>query len=175
MSTNTWTERVDILNFIDGNYVKPIDGAYFDNICPATGKVYGKIPDSNKKDIDEAVKVAKRTFKTWSTTPKAERARILNKIADLVEQRLDQFADAESRDQGKPITLAKTVDIARVCSNFRFFAGAILHHQEMATEMDGVAMNYTIRMPIGVCGLISPWNLPLYLLTWKIAPALAGI
>jgi aminomuconate-semialdehyde/2-hydroxymuconate-6-semialdehyde dehydrogenase len=99
---------------------------------------------------------------------------LLNKIADLVESRLEEFAAAESKDQGKPLSLARTVDIPRVISNFRFFAGAILHHQETASEMDGTAANYTVRTPVGVCGLISPWNLPLYLLTWKIAPALSG-
>jgi acyl-CoA reductase-like NAD-dependent aldehyde dehydrogenase len=91
-----------------------------------------------------------------------------------LEARLDEFAAAESQDQGKPITLAKTVDIPRACLNFRFFAGAILHHQESAADMDGTAANYTIRTAAGVAGLISPWNLPLYLLTWKLAPALAG-
>lgn len=87
---------------------------------------------------------------------------------------MEEFAEAESRDQGKPVSLARTVDIPRVSSNFRFFASAILHHEERATDMDGVAMNYTVRKPAGIAGLISPWNLPLYLLSWKIAPALAG-
>jgi aminomuconate-semialdehyde/2-hydroxymuconate-6-semialdehyde dehydrogenase len=135
--------------------------------------VYGKIPDSGPEDVNRAVSAAKTAFKSWSKTPKQERSKILLKIADLVESRMDQFASAESKDQGKPFTLAKTVDIPRVCANFRFFAGAILHHEERATDMDGVATNYTVRTPVGVAGLISPWNLPLYLLTWKLAPALA--
>jgi aminomuconate-semialdehyde/2-hydroxymuconate-6-semialdehyde dehydrogenase len=162
-----------INNFIDGEFVAPRNGQYIDNFHPATGKVYGKLADSDKSDVDAAVQAAKRAFKTWSKTTPTERSKLLNKVADLIESRLQEFAEAESRDQGKPVTLAKTVDIPRVCSNFRFFAGAILHHQETSNLTDNTAINYTIRTPVGVAGLISPWNLPLYLLTWKVAPALA--
>lgn len=160
-------------NFIHGKFEKPILGNYMDNFNPSNGKVYGKLPDSTKEDLDKAVNSAKAAFKSWSKTPRQERSRLLNKIADIIESRLDEFAAAESKDQGKPVSVAKTVDIPRVCLNFRFFAGAILHHQENSTDMDGTAINYTLRQPVGIAGLISPWNLPLYLLTWKLAPALA--
>eukprot|EP01117_Protostelium_nocturnum_P006538 TRINITY_DN2355_c0_g1_i1.p1 TRINITY_DN2355_c0_g1~~TRINITY_DN2355_c0_g1_i1.p1 ORF type:complete len:512 (+),score=198.45 TRINITY_DN2355_c0_g1_i1:68-1537(+) len=166
--------EITILNFIDGKYQeKPLNGEWMDNFNPATGKPYGKLPNSGVEDVELAVQSARNAFKSWSKTPKDVRSRILNKIADILESRLEEFAKAESRDQGKPVSLARTVDIPRVISNFRFFAGAILHHVETSSDMDGVAVNYTTRSPIGVCGLISPWNLPLYLLTWKIAPALA--
>jgi len=162
-----------INNFTDGLYVPPSKGKYLDNFNPSTGKVYSQIAHSDKEDVDKAVTSAKKAFKTWSKTSRQERSKILNKIADLIEVRLLEFAEAESIDQGKPVTLAKTVDIPRVVSNFRYFAGIILYHQENSTEMEDLAINYTQRVPAGVAGLISPWNLPLYLLTWKIAPALA--
>lgn len=161
-------------NYINGKFIKPIYENYLDNYNPSTGKCYNKIPDSTKEDIDEAVIAAKKAFKIWSKTTVQERSNFLNKIANLLEIRIEEFAEAESIDQGKPISLAKSMDITRAITNFRFFAGAILHHQENSTTMDQNAINYTVRSPIGVAGLISPWNLPLYLLTWKIAPALAG-
>lgn len=160
-------------NYINGKFIKPIYENYLDNYNPSTGKCYNKIPDSTKEDIDEAVIAAKKAFKIWSKTTVQERSNFLNKIANLLEIRIEEFAEAESIDQGKPISLAKSMDITRAITNFRFFAGAILHHQENSTTMDQNAINYTVRSPIGVAGLISPWNLPLYLLTWKIAPALA--
>jgi len=166
-------ELVIVQNFIGGQFVAPLDRGYIENINPSTGKSYGKVPNSTKRDVEVAVENSLLAFKTWSKTTKEERSRLLYRIADLIEARLEEFAIAESRDQGKPVSLSRTVDIPRVCANFRFFAGAILHHQEACTEIDGIAVNYTVRKPIGVCGLISPWNLPLYLLTWKIAPALA--
>eukprot|EP01118_Nematostelium_gracile_P007988 TRINITY_DN2622_c0_g1_i1.p1 TRINITY_DN2622_c0_g1~~TRINITY_DN2622_c0_g1_i1.p1 ORF type:complete len:345 (-),score=79.72 TRINITY_DN2622_c0_g1_i1:611-1606(-) len=166
-------ERLVLQNFIGGKFQPPVKGNYIDNYEPATGKVYGSLPNSTKEDVDLAVAAAKATFSSWAKTPREKRSQILNKIADIIESRLDAFARAESRDQGKPVSLATTVDIPRAITNFRFFAGAILHHTEQATDMDGIATNYTIRTPAGVAGLISPWNLPLYLLTWKLAPALA--
>jgi len=167
------SESLVIHNFIDGQFLPPSNGTYIDNFNPATGQVYGKIPDSGKEDIDKATESAKKAFKSWSKKTSEERSKILLKIADLVDQNLDKLAEAESKDQGKPVSLAKTVDIPRVSANFRFFATAILHHEETSTQIDGVAVNYTVRVPAGVAGLISPWNLPLYLLTWKLAPALA--
>lgn len=163
-----------VLNYIDGQFVEAHSRARIPTYNPATGKPYGELPDSDEKDIDNAVQAAKRAFKSWSTTPAAQRSRVLLALADLVEARLEEFAIAESQDQGKPVSLARSVDIPRVIANLRFFAGAILHHQEASTTMDGQATNYTVRTPAGVAGLISPWNLPLYLLTWKLAPALAG-
>lgn len=167
------TDYIEIQNFIGGKFEKYEGKDFLDIINPATSKCYGKLPNSDSSVVDRAVQAAKKAFKGWSKTPKQERSRILNKIADIIESRIEELAQAESRNQGKPVSLARTVDIPRVVSNFRFFAGAILHHTEMASEMDGTAVNYTVRTPVGVCGLISPWNLPLYLLTWKIAPALA--
>ncbi|PRP76109.1 aldehyde dehydrogenase [Planoprotostelium fungivorum] len=170
--------EVIVKNFIDGEFQEtPLSGKWLDNHCPATGKVYGKLADSDSADVELAVSSARRAFKVWGKTSKQTRSEILYRIADLVEQRLEEFAIAESRDQGKPISLARTVDIPRVVSNFRFFAGAILHHTEIASDMNldnnQSITNYTVRTPVGVAGLISPWNLPLYLLTWKIAPALS--
>lgn len=163
--------RID--NFIGGQFVRPIGGAYLDNIEPATGKVYSVVADSDAADVEAAVSAAQNAFPKWSQTPAPERSRILLRIADLIERDLEKFARAESIDTGKPISLARTLDIPRAASNFRFFATAILHNDTQAHITDGVAFNYTLRLPLGIVGLISPWNLPLYLLTWKIAPALA--
>jgi acyl-CoA reductase-like NAD-dependent aldehyde dehydrogenase len=160
-------------NYIDGQFVSC--PRHLDGYNPATGKVFLKIPDSGKEEVDHAVEAAKRALKTWAKTPVKERGRIMNKIADIVESRIDEFAAAESRDQGKPVWLAKLVDIPRVCHNFRFYASACQHIIDMSTILPEVgAMNYTCRQPVGVAGLISPWNLPLYLLSFKIAPAIGN-
>ena len=162
-----------IQNFIGGQLVDPIGGKFLDNIEPATGKPYSQVPDSEGRDVDLAVAAAQKAFPAWSRTPAAERSRILLRIADLIERDLERFALAESVDTGKPLSLARNLDIPRAAANFRFFATAIIHTENEAHVTDGVAFNYTLRLPIGVVGLISPWNLPLYLLSWKIAPALA--
>jgi aminomuconate-semialdehyde/2-hydroxymuconate-6-semialdehyde dehydrogenase len=172
----------EILNFIDGRLVPAADGQTLDNIEPATGTVFSRLPASSAADINAAVLAAKRAFPAWSQSSPAQRSKVLLRIADLIESRLDAMALAESIDTGKPLALAREVDIPRSAANFRFFATAILHcesamHETRDTEPDGVtprrALNYTLRAPRGVAGLISPWNLPLYLLSWKIAPALA--
>lgn len=163
-----------ILNYINGELVEPINGKYIDNYNPSTGKVYSLIPDSEELDINNAVAVAKEAFKTWSNTPKQDRSNILMKLADTIEKHSEELIKAESKDNGKPETLAAHVDIPRAPANIRFFAGAILHDNSETHEMDGAALNYTLRQPIGVAACISPWNLPLYLLTWKVAPALAS-
>ncbi|MDA0890237.1 MAG: aldehyde dehydrogenase [Bacteroidetes bacterium] len=163
-----------ILNYINGNLIEPTSGKYLDNYNPSNGKVYSLIPDSEKLDIDNAVAAAKEAFITWSKTPKQERSDILMKIADTIEKYADELVKAESKDNGKPETSAFHVDIPRASANIRFFAGAILHDSSQMHEMDGMAINYTLRQPVGVAACISPWNLPLYLLTWKIAPALAA-
>ncbi|HYO76215.1 MAG TPA: aldehyde dehydrogenase [Thermoanaerobaculia bacterium] len=163
-----------ISNFIDGKFAAPQSGAYLDDICPANGEVLAQIPDSDRADVDAAVAAAKRAFPGWSTTTVEERSKILLKLADLIEQNLDELARLESDDNGKPVALAKRMDIPRAVANFRFFATAILHQSTEAHVTDQVALNYTLRQPIGVAGLISPWNLPLYLLSWKIAPAIAS-
>jgi len=164
-----------IKNYINGKFLPPIANEWIDNYCPANGEVYGQIPNSSTKDVDKAYKAAKNTFSTWSNTSLQERSRILIKISELLEDNLQTFAEAESKDNGKPITLAKAVDIPRAASNFRFFGNAITQFASESHESIGQnAINYTLRQPIGVVGCISPWNLPLYLFTWKIAPAIAA-
>ena len=164
---------IKLKNYIGGEFLDPVGDGWIENFEPATGKVYSYLPDSSDADVDHAVRAALEAFPAWSSTSASERARVLNRIADLIEENLESLARAESRDQGKPYSLAKAMDVPRAASNFRFFAGAILHQEERATDMDGAALNYALRVPVGVAGLISPWNLPLYLMTWKIAPAIA--
>ncbi|XP_065488354.1 2-aminomuconic semialdehyde dehydrogenase isoform X3 [Caloenas nicobarica] len=159
-------------NFIAGKFVPC--SSYIDSYNPSTGDVYCRVPDSGKEEVEAAVKAAKAAFPIWSSKSPLERSQILNKLADLIEHDLEAFAQAESKDQGKTITFARTVDIPRAVYNFRFFASSILHHTTECTEMATMGcVHYTSRAPVGVAGLISPWNLPLYLLTWKIAPAIA--
>ncbi|XP_010290906.1 PREDICTED: aldehyde dehydrogenase family 8 member A1 isoform X3 [Phaethon lepturus] len=159
-------------NFIGGKFVPC--SSYIDSYNPSTGDVYCRVPDSGKEEVEAAVKAAKAAFPFWSSKSPFERSQILNKLADLIEHDLEAFAQAESKDQGKTITFARTVDIPRAVYNFRFFASSILHHTTECTEMATMGcVHYTSRAPVGVAGLISPWNLPLYLLTWKIAPAIA--
>ncbi|MEP7078495.1 MAG: aldehyde dehydrogenase family protein, partial [Chthoniobacterales bacterium] len=167
------TEQEKIRNFIDGKFVEPVGNRYLDNIEPATGKPYSRVADSDSADVELAAAAAEKAFPGWSGAPAVERSRILLRIADLIERDLEKLARAESIDTGKPLSLARSLDIPRAASNFRFFATAILHTESEAHITDGIAFNYTLRLPLGVVGLISPWNLPLYLLTWKIAPALA--
>ena len=154
--------------------VAPVNGQFLDNYNPSTGKVYSLLPDSDSEDVNNAVLAAKKAFPEWSKTPKQERSRMLMKLADNIEKYFDELVLAESKDNGKPQSLAAQVDIPRAPANIRFFASAILHDSSNVHEMDGVAINYTLRQPVGVAACISPWNLPLYLLTWKIAPALAA-
>lgn len=163
-----------ILNYIGGELKAPANGKYIDNVNPATGEVYSYIPDSTALDVEDAVAAAKAAFPTWSTTPAEEKFRILNRIAELIDQNLDALALAETNDNGKPLWLSKRVDIPRASSNFRFFATGLMHFATESHNMENGTINYTLRQPIGVVGCISPWNLPLYLFTWKIAPALAA-
>src|SRR3954454_8009884 len=165
---------MQIANFINGEFVPPRSGDYFDDVNHATAGVIAAIPDSDERDVDDAVRAAKTAFPAWSRTPANERSNLLLKLADLIEKNLDDLARLESIDNGKTISLAKRLDIPRAVLNFRFFATAILHQASEAHIMDAAALNYTLRQPLGVVGLISPWNLPLYLLSWKIAPAIAS-
>lgn len=159
-------------NFIGGKFVQC--ERHIDSYDPSTGEVYCKVPDSGPKEVEAAVNAAKEAFPEWSSRSSEQRAGILNKLADLIEANLEEFAQAESRDQGKTVTLARNMDIPRAVYNFRFFASSVRHHTTDCSQMDHMGcLNYTIRCPVGVAGLISPWNLPLYLLTWKIAPAIA--
>ena len=161
-------------NFIGGNFIGPLSGKFIDNINPATGEMVGQIPDSNEKDIEIAVHAAQNIFEEWSNTSAEKRFKILNRIADLIDENLDALALAETNDNGKPLWLSKRVDIPRASANFRFFATGAMHFASESHAMQNTAINYTLRQPIGIVGCISPWNLPLYLFTWKIAPALAA-
>jgi aminomuconate-semialdehyde/2-hydroxymuconate-6-semialdehyde dehydrogenase len=163
-----------IKNYIDGRWSDPIGGAYLDNSEPATGLVYSKVPDSDARDVDAAVAAAQRAFPAWAALSAADRSRILLSIAERIDAQRERLAQAESQDNGKPVTLARTVDIPRASSNFHFFGTGLNHFASESHTTDSTALNYTLRQPLGVVGCISPWNLPLYLLTWKIAPALAA-
>ena len=163
-----------IQNYINGKLVGAENGQSFDNYNPSNGQVYGQIPDSTQGDIQSAVDAASTAFPLWSATTRLDRSNLLLKIADLIDANHDRLAAAESKDNGKPIKLASRVDIPRASANFRFFATAILHESTEAHQTDQDAINMTLRTPIGVVGCISPWNLPLYLFTWKIAPAIAA-
>jgi len=164
-----------ITNYINGEYCEPLSGMWIDNYNPSVGEVYGKIANSNEADVEKAYKAARAAFPQWSNTTIEERSRILLKIASLIEENLDKLAHAEAEDNGKPLSLAKAVDIPRASANFRFFGNAITQFSSEAHESVGLnTMNFTLRQPIGVVGCISPWNLPLYLFTWKVAPAIAA-
>lgn len=163
-----------ILNLINGQLVEPASESYIDNYNPSTGKVYSLIPDSDERDVELAVAAAKNAFPAWRDMPKEKRSAILIKLSELIQRDLDKLAFAESIDNGKPLWLSKSVDIPRAVSNIHFYATAALHLHDDAYSMGTVAMNYTMRTPLGIAGCISPWNLPLYLFTWKIAPALAS-
>ncbi|MCA2958670.1 MAG: aldehyde dehydrogenase [Silvanigrellales bacterium] len=166
-----------LLNFIGGEFVPPARGAFLENVNPATGCVFGRLPDSDASDVNRAVEAARNAFPSWRDTPREKRAALLNAVANGIEARREEFARAETRDQGKPLSLARSMDIPRAIENFRFFAGALLHEAQEALESgashSSALLSYTTRGPLGVAGLVTPWNLPLYLLTWKIAPALA--
>lgn len=161
-------------NFINGTYVPPKNGQYIDNYEPATGQVYALIPDSDEEDVLAAVDAAEKAFPIWSNMSIEERSKILVRLSEGIERNMDEFVQAESRDNGKPVSLAAHVDIPRAVSNFHFFATAITHFASESHHMEGVGINFTTRKPIGIVGCISPWNLPLYLFSWKIAPALAA-
>ncbi len=163
-----------LLNYINGQMVEPISQKWMDNTDPSTNTVFSQIPDSDERDVQMAVDAAKQAFVGWSTMPVKKRSDLLLRIAALIEKNLQRFAEAESLDNGKPVWLAKQVDIPRASANFHFYATAALHLAAETHDMENTAINYTLRQPIGIAGCISPWNLPLYLFTWKIAPALAS-
>ncbi len=163
-----------ILNYINGEWHEPASGEWLENIDPSRGKVYSLIPKSDEKDVQKAVDAATAAFPKWSGFSARERSEIMLRVSNLIDENLDKLAQAESLDNGKPVKLATAVDIPRARDNFAFFATAILHEDSHFHQMGGEGFNYTLRQPIGVVGCISPWNLPLYLFTWKIAPALAA-
>ena len=163
-----------IKNYINGELVSPLQNKYIENKSPINGLVYSLVPDSDKKDVEMAIIAAKKSFSEWGSSKKEYRYEWMMKLAQAIDDNADQLVLAESFDNGKPEWLAKSVDIPRCSANIRFFATSILHFDSNAYDMDGAALNYTLKKPIGVAGCISPWNLPLYLLTWKIAPAIAA-
>lgn len=163
-----------IFNYIDGAHIGAVNGTWLANINPAEGKVYSQVPDSGQQDVDLAVAAARKAFAQWSTCPAETRCSTMLRIADLIDRDLDKLALAESIDNGKPVRSARSLDIPRASANMRFFATATMHFASEAHITGTEAVNYTLRNPIGVAACISPWNLPLYLFTWKIAPALAA-
>lgn len=163
-----------ISNYINGQMVAPVSGKYLDNINPATGAVYSQLPASGPDDIEQAYQAALQAFPGWTALSASDRSKKLCTIADEIEARLEELVMAETTDTGKPLWLSRKMDIPRAADNFRFFGHAITQFSSESHLQEGVALNYTRRGPIGVAGCISPWNLPLYLFTWKIAPALAA-
>lgn len=164
---------ITISNFINNVFV-PTE-SHIESYNPSTDKLLCLVPDSDKKESDMAVEAAYSAFKQWSNTSVIERVRIMNKIADEIENNLNELARAESYDQGKPLSVSTNFEIPRAAYNFRFFAAAILNHKNESTELGHLnAFSYSSEVPAGVAVLISPWNLPLYLLTWKIAPCIAS-
>ena len=165
---------VTVQNHIDGRQVPAASGATLDNWEPATGALSGSLPDSDAVDVAAAVQAAQQAFPAWAATPAAGRSRTLHRLAEALRARLPELVHAESVDTGKPLSLAASMDIPRAVANFDFFADAASQFSSEAHPMEGQALNYTLRSPLGVVGCISPWNLPLYLLSWKVAPALAA-
>ncbi len=164
----------NLLNLIDGVLRPASTGQWMDVYRPSTGELLTRLPDSGAADVELACAAAEKALPAWKAMGREGRSKVLLELARLIEDDLEGFAQWESMDNGKPLTLARKVDIPRAVANFRFFATAIVHFSSEAHLMDDVAVNWTDRQPIGVVGCISPWNLPLYLFTWKIAPALAA-
>ena len=163
---------LEVRNFVDGAF--ETTPKVLENVAPGSGIVYGTIPRSGEAEVDRAMRAAKRAFPAWSQTPAAERAACLERLADAIHANAHLLAEAEARDNGKPVSLAAQVDIPRAEKNLRFYASGIQHFASQSHSMEGEAINYTLRKPLGVVACISPWNLPLYLFTWKVAPALAA-
>lgn len=164
---------IDLHNLIDGRFAPALSGGWLEDVDPARDEVVARVPRSGAADVEAAVQAARAAGPGWAATPVAERASLLEEVARGIERRAEELARLESQDTGKPLSLARAMDVPRAVSNFRFFAGAARHQQAGFQDMDGKALNYTLRSPVGVCALITPWNLPLYLLSWKVAPALA--
>ncbi len=162
---------MNILNYISGKFTEPDSGEWLEDLSPATGELIALIPKSNQNDINKAVHAAKEALPEWSSLTNLERANWLDKIADKLESKYEEIATLESKDTGKPISLAREVDAYRSVKNFRFFAEMIRDLNNEIFEM-GDATNKVIYKPVGVGALITPWNLPLYLLSWKVAPAI---
>lgn len=165
---------VTIQNYINGEFYHAQSGAVLDLVNPARGEVYGSLPDSDERDVQLAIQAAQAAFPAWKLLSFEQRFDILLKLAQGIASRTQEFVEAESMDNGKPQWLAAQSDIPRAISNLKFFASAQMNFPSESHHTPGQGLNYTLRQPIGVVGCISPWNLPLYLFTWKIAPALAA-
>lgn len=163
-----------ILNFINGVMIEPVGKKYLDNYNPSRGIAYSLIPDSTVDDVQLAIDAAKKALPRWSALTAEQRGHYLREIANGITRKMEMFSEAESRDNGKPVALARTIDIPRSARNFEFFADAVTQFHGDSFRSNGNTLNYTDYAPLGVVACISPWNLPLYLLTWKIAPALAA-
>lgn len=163
-----------IQNYIDGELRPPESKMYLDNYNPAIGKVYSLIPDSDAQDVEQAVEAAENANPEWAAYSIEERSKLLLNLAHLINENSEHLVKIESIDNGKPVALARKVDIPRAAANFKFYGTALLHYASESHSTNKQILNYTLRQPIGVVGCISPWNLPLYLFTWKIAPALAA-
>jgi aldehyde dehydrogenase len=161
-------------NFIGGRFVPPVRGEYFDNISPINGKVFARAAKSTKEDIELALDAAHKAFPSWSKTSATERSNILLKVADVIEDNLDYLATLDTIDNGKPIRETKTADLPLVVDHFRYFAGVIRAEEGGISEHDGSTVSIVLHEPIGVVGQIIPWNFPLLMAAWKIAPALAA-
>lgn len=166
-----WRDRLKLQNYISGLFIEPDSRVWMDDYSPATGEIIGQVPKSQKSDVDRAVKAAKDALPYWSSLTNIQRADWLDKIADNLESKYEDIAHLESKDTGKPISLAREVDAYRSVKNFRFFGEMIRNLEEESFEMKD-ANNRVIYKPVGVGALITPWNLPLYLLSWKVAPAI---
>ena len=164
----------DVLNLINGVLQPALGGEWLDNVEPATGAVYGRIARSGADDVEAAVTAARAAFPEWRAWSPADRRAVLHRLADKVAENAALLAEAEARDNGKPVSLATAVDIPRAEQNLRFYASAAEQFASESHILGDGTVNYTLRKPLGVVGCISPWNLPLYLFTWKIAPALAS-
>ncbi|WP_067726831.1 aldehyde dehydrogenase [Oceanobacillus damuensis] len=173
--TRTEVQPIDCSHYINGTYVTSNNGKNFENVNPATEEVLGVVAEGGKEDVDQAVRVARKALKgEWGNMPLRQRSAIIRKVGDLILERKDELAALESLDTGKPIWLSKKVDIDRAAYNFHFFADYMTSIGTESYQQDDIAIHYAVRRPVGVVGLINPWNLPLLLMTWKLAPALAA-
>ncbi|WP_078392571.1 aldehyde dehydrogenase [Shouchella patagoniensis] len=175
LSTEKKTTGIDCKNYINGQYKDAVSSKIFENINPATEEVLGTVAEGSKEDVDLAVKAARRALNgRWKTMPLAERSKIIRRIGDIILERQEELANLEALDTGKPVSLANKIDIPRAAYNFHFFADYMTTLGTEAYQQDDQALHYALRKPVGVIGMINPWNLPLLLLTWKLAPCLAA-
>lgn len=161
-------------NFINGKFVAPLDGEYFENTSPVDGTLIAKYPRSKEADINKAVEAANAAKDAWGNTSAAHRASLLNKVADIIEQHLEEFALVETCDNGKPVRETLNADVPLAIDHWRYFAAAIRAEEGSATELDKDTVSLIIKEPLGVVGQIIPWNFPLLMLSWKLPPALAA-